>query len=264
MPIPLYQVDAFTTRVLGGNPAAICPLERWLDDATLQALATENNLSETAFFVPEAEGYRLRWFTPATEVELCGHATLASAHVLFEHLGYPGERIRFLTHSGDLFVARAGGELEMDFPAEVPEPCQAPAALAEALGTQPAEVLAASDYLAVLADAGAVAALAPDQGRLTTLDRRGVIVTAPAGDYGGGGYDFVSRFFAPRWGVPEDPVTGSAHCALAPFWAERLGRSELRARQVSTRGGDVTCAVRGDRVALRGAAVTYLVGECLI
>ena len=253
MKLRQYQVDAFATRAFEGNPAAVCPLERWLDDGLLQAIAGENNLSETAFFVPADEGFELRWFTPVAEVDLCGHATLATAHVLFEHLGHPGEAVSFATRSGVLTVRRKDGLLEMDFPARPPTPCAAPEGLVRALGRQPTAVLRADDHLAVFDDEAAVRSLAPDFALLATLDLRGVIVTAP-----GCTDDFVSRFFAPRLGIPEDPVTGSAHCALAPYWAARLGKRVLSARQVSKRGGHIACALKDGRVMLAGSAVTFM------
>jgi PhzF family phenazine biosynthesis protein len=255
--LALYQVDAFARRVFEGNPAAVCPLEAWLEDDILQAIAEENNLSETAFFVPAAAGFELRWFTPLAEVDLCGHATLASAHVLFSELAYPEPVIRFQTRSGELSVERRGDRLAMNFPARPPQPCAAPAVLIEGLGAQPAEVLAADDYVAVFDGEAVVRALEPDMARLRELGLRGVCVTAP----GAGEVDFVSRFFAPGVGVPEDPVTGSAHCELAPYWAARLGRNRLRARQVSKRGGNVACELQGDRVILAGAAVTFMKAE---
>jgi PhzF family phenazine biosynthesis protein len=251
-----YQVDAFARRAFEGNPAAVCPLQAWLDDALLQAIAEENNLSETAFFVPTEQGYALRWFTPVSEVDLCGHATLAAAHVLFDALGHPGPRIRFATRSGELVVERQGGRLAMDFPARPPARCTAPDLLARALGERPIEVLAADDYLAIFDSEEAVRAITPDLALLGRLDRRGVIVTAP-----GAAVDFVSRFFAPKLGVTEDPVTGSAHCELAPYWAGRLGKTTLTARQVSRRGGSLSCEVKGDRVLLAGHAVTVMEAE---
>jgi len=251
-----YQVDAFATRAFEGNPAAVCPLERWLDDGLLQAIAEENNLAETAFFVPSDTGFRLRWFTPASEVDLCGHATLATAHVLFEHLGHTGQAITFETRSGTLTVKRKGDVLEMDFPARPPTPCASVELLARALGRQPLEVLRADDYLVVFDDEATVRGIRPDFALLGTLDLRGVIITAP-----GSSDDFVSRFFAPRLGIPEDPVTGSAHCTLAPYWAGRLDKRRLSARQVSKRGGSLTCELKGDRVLLSGAAVTVIEAE---
>jgi PhzF family phenazine biosynthesis protein len=257
--IRIFQVDAFTERRFAGNPAAVCPLETWPGDDLLRSIAAENNLSETAFYVPEASGdaFHLRWFTPVDEVDLCGHATLATAHVLLRYVEPSLRAVRFRTRSGDLEVWRDGERLVMDFPALPPQACEAPAGLTEALGEAPLEVLAASDYVAVLPSPAAVRALEPDMPRLAALDRRGVAVTA-AGDEPG--VDFVSRFFAPALGVPEDPVTGSAHCELAPLWAERLGRHRLRALQLSRRGGEVLCEVVSDRVRLSGRAVLYLEG----
>lgn len=253
MKIRQYQVDAFATRAFEGNPAAVCPLDRWLDDGLLQAIAEENNLSETAFFVPSDKGFRLRWFTPAIEVGLCGHATLATAHVLFEHLGYPGRAVTFETRSGALTVKRKGDSLEMDFPASPATPCASFEPLARALGRQPLEVLRADDYMVVFEDEAAIRGIKPDFSLLGRLDLRGVIITAP-----GSAYDFVSRFFAPRLGIPEDPVTGSAHCTLAPYWAGRLGKRVLSARQVSKRGGSIACELDDGRVLLSGSAVTFM------
>lgn len=257
MRLPLFQIDAFAERVFQGNPAAVCPLDAWLPEALMQAIAAENNLSETAFCVPEGDGYGLRWFTPLKEIDLCGHATLATAHVLFEHLGFAGAEIVFSTRSGALRVTRAGDRLAMDFPAKAVEPCAAPGALIEGLGRAPLEVYGGRDYLAVFADAAEVRALRPDPRRLAELDRHGVIVTAPGGAEDGD-VDFVSRFFVPKFGVDEDPVTGSAHCSLTPFWAARLGKATLEARQVSRRGGRLQCTLAGERVILRGRAVTYM------
>jgi PhzF family phenazine biosynthesis protein len=256
MKIDLYQVDAFAKQVFAGNPAAVCPLAVWPDDRILQAIAEENNLSETAFFVPAKQGFTLRWFTPAAEVDLCGHATLAAAHVLFEILGHAEPSIVFTTRSGELIVERQGELLVMNFPARPPRPCAAPEALLAALGQPPVEVLAADDYLAIFADEETVRNLTPDLMLLAQLDRRGVCVSAPGHEV-----DFVSRFFAPKLGVPEDPVTGSAHCELAPYWAARLGKECLQARQVSKRGGEVRCELRGERVILAGSAVTYMKAE---
>jgi PhzF family phenazine biosynthesis protein len=254
-----YQVDAFTTRVFAGNPAAVCPLADWPEDRLLQAIAEENNLSETAFFVPTGRGFRLRWFTPVAEVDLCGHATLASAHVLFEILGYARPSITFETRSGDLIVERREGRLAMDFPASTPKPCRPPAALVEGLGRPPRAVLQAEDYLAVFDSEEAVRDLAPDFARLSALDLRGVIATAAGREV-----DFVSRFFAPKYGIPEDPVTGSAHCELMPYWAPILGRNTLFARQISRRGGDIHGELKGSRVILAGSAVTFMEAELRI
>lgn len=256
MKIRQYQVDAFATRAFEGNPAAVCPLEGWLDDGLLQAIAEENNLSETAFFVPSDKGLHLRWFTPASEVDLCGHATLATAHVIFEILGYTKQAITFETRSGDLLVERKGKQLEMDFPASPPTPRELPEILVKGLGQRPIEVLAAGDYLAVFDSEATVRAITPDMALLGQLDLRGVIITAPGTDV-----DFVSRFFAPKFGIPEDPVTGSAHCTLAPYWGVRLDKRLLSARQVSKRGGNLTCELKGDRVLLSGSAVTVMEAE---
>lgn len=256
MKIKQYQVDAFASRVFEGNPAAVCPLASWLDDSILQAIAAENNLSETAFFVPTDKGFHLRWFTPVTEIDLCGHATLASAHVIFEILGYPQKAIVFESRSGELTVERQGSLLAMDFPSRPPQPCPLPDALGEGLGQVPLEVWAADDYVAVFADEAAIRALSPDFAKLSQLNLRGVVATAP-----GRQVDFVSRFFAPKLGIPEDPVTGSAHCELAPYWSARLGKNSLMARQVSRRGGDLSCRTNGNRVVLAGQAVTFMAAE---
>jgi predicted PhzF superfamily epimerase YddE/YHI9 len=256
MRIPMYQVDAFADRLFAGNPAAVCPLEAWLPDETMQAIGAENNLSETAFLVPEGEGYRLRWFTPKVEVDLCGHATLASASVVFTHLRSDWDRVVFHTLSGRLEVARDGDLLVLDFPARPPRLCDVPDELVTALVTEPDAVLLAHEYMAVYPDEQTVRSLVPDMPRLAAVTREfGVIVTAPGEDC-----DFVSRFFAPAVGISEDPVTGSAHCALTPYWAERLGKRKLHARQVSARGGELWCEDRGDRVAIAGRAVPYLEG----
>jgi len=254
-----FQIDAFATRVFEGNPAAVVPLDRWLPDATMQAIAAENNLSETAFFVPAGEAFHLRWFSPVGEIDLCGHATLASAYVLFELLGHAGRAIAFDTRSGRLVVERDGERLAMDFPALPAQPCPAPVALLAGLKRQPVEVLAADDYFAVFESEDDIRALAPDLTELAKLDRRGVCVTAP-----GRSVDFVSRFFGPKWGIPEDPVTGSAHCTLAPYWATRLGKSRFIARQLSRRGGEVHCELHGARVTIAGHAVKFLEGEIVV
>jgi predicted PhzF superfamily epimerase YddE/YHI9 len=259
MNLTMYQVDAFAERVFEGNPAAVCPLDAWLADEVLQAIAEENNLSETAFFVQSGEAFELRWFTPAEEVDLCGHATLASAHVLFEHLKFPQPEVRFLTRSGPLAVTRGAHGLCMDFPAAPPAPVEAPALLVGALGQPPREVLAAFDYIAVYETEDEVVSLRPDFNRLQELNLRGVVVTAPGTDA-----DFVSRCFFPGLRINEDPVTGSAHCELAPYWTARLGRNDLRATQRSKRGGTVWCEVRGDRVLLSGHAVDYMTADIVI
>ncbi len=259
MNLDIFQIDAFATRPFEGNPAAVCPLEHWLDDELLQAIAAENNLSETAFFVSSEEGFELRWFTPLKEVALCGHATLATAHVIFEHLGHTGPLLVFDTLSGKLTVQKKEQGLEMDFPALPPRQCDCPERLAKGLGVSPVEVWCADDYLAVFEDEETVLALQPHQELLAQLDLRGVIITAP-----GKTVDFVSRFFAPKLGVSEDPVCGSAHCELAPYWARRLGRTVLNARQVSKRGGSIGCEVKSDRVLLTGQAVTVMSGVMMV
>jgi PhzF family phenazine biosynthesis protein len=256
--IPIYQVDAFTDRVFAGNPAAVCPLAEWLPDRTLQAIAAENNLSETAFLVGHDGQYAIRWFTPATEVDLCGHATLASAHVLFQHRGFKGSEIRFASRGGDLRVSREGDRLSLDFPSRPPGRSDTPDGLAAALGTAPVEFWTAQDWMAVLGSEEEVRRLRPDMARIAAFNCFALIVTAPAAP--GAEHDFVSRFFAPAAGIPEDPVTGRAHCTLVPYWAGRLGRTQLRARQVSPRGGELWCELQGERVLIAGHAVTYLQG----
>lgn len=256
MKLTQYQVDAFTDKVFGGNPAAVVPLSSWPDEWLLQAIAEENNLSETAFFVSSEKGFHLRWFTPIKEIDLCGHATLATAHVLFEHLGYSKKVITFETRSGELFVEKRGKQLAMNFPSCPPTPCACPEDLIRGLGQRPIEVLSADDYLAVFDNETTVRAIMPDYTVLSQLALRGVIVTASGTDV-----DFVSRFFAPKFGIPEDPVTGSAHCELAPYWANKLDKNTLNARQVSRRGGDIICEVKADRVVLLGAAITFMVAE---
>jgi PhzF family phenazine biosynthesis protein len=260
MKLPLYQIDAFTATVFSGNPAGICPLEHWLPDATMQSIAAENNVAETAFFVPRAPAasgaidYDLRWFTPEAEIDLCGHATLASGFLVLTTLDPTRQEVTFHTKSGALTVRRAGDDLSMDFPARPPERCEVPE-LAAALGATPAEVWKSRDVMAVFPAEADVRAIAPSFDRIRALGVFGVIVTAPGRDV-----DFVSRFFAPLMGVPEDPVTGSAHCTLVPYWANRLGRSRLRARQISLRGGELACEHRGERVTIAGRAVQYLAG----
>jgi len=257
--IPLFQIDAFARNVFAGNPAAVCPLESWLPDATLQAIAAENSLSETAFFVGAAGAYELRWFTPVTEVDLCGHATLASAFVVFERLDPTLSEVRFTTRSGTLAVARDGELLAMDLPARPPEPCAPPAGLFEALGARPRELLKARDLMALFESEDAVRSLRPDMERLKRVDCFAVIVTARGDEV-----DFVSRFFAPAVGIPEDPVTGSAHCTLVPYWARALGKRRLQARQLSARGGELICDDHGERVRVAGRAALFLEGTISI
>ena len=264
--IPIFMVDAFAEQLFGGNPAAVCPLEEWLPDVTLQAIAAENNLSETAFFVPSYQpgaDYQLRWFTPTLEVPLCGHATLASGHVLLNTLGLRGTRVVFMTQSGLLTVERDGEGLCVNMPALPPLPLlDVPKDLSAGLGLKPQAWLSSgNNYLAVFAEAGAVARLAPDMAALTRLTGKGLIVTAPGGEYG---VDFVSRYFTPARGIAEDPVTGGAHCVLVPYWAERLKKTRMEALQISARRGRLQTELLGDRVRLSGRVVPYLRGEIAI
>jgi len=255
MNIPLYQVDAFTGRVFAGNPAAVCPLDEWPDDGLLQSIAAENNLSETAFFAPCEGGYRLRWFTPVAEVDLCGHATLATAFVLFRGAEASSGSISFTTRSGVLTAGRDGDLLVMDFPSRPTVHCDVPDALVRGLRATPLEFLVSEDYMAVFRSEADIRRLKPGMDELIRLDARGLIVTAPGDEV-----DFVSRFFAPKYGIDEDPVTGSAHCSLIPYWSERLKKKRLEARQVSSRGGELVCTDRGERVTIAGRAVLFMEG----
>lgn len=259
MKIPYYQVDAFTNTLFRGNPAGVCVLTHlltdWLPDPTLQLIAAENNLSETAFILQKGSDCNLRWFTPTIEVDLCGHATLAAAHVIFQHLGYLGQKIEFQTRSGVLTVISNQPYYELDFPSRLSSPCPTPESLIQGLGVNPIATEKARDYLAIFGSEKEIRELNPDFNSLMTLDCLGIIVTAPGEDC-----DFVSRFFAPRAGILEDPVTGSAHSTLIPYWAKRLGRSTLNAKQISARGGVLFCQDRGDRVGIGGHAVTYSSG----
>ncbi len=259
MKCSIFQVDAFTDHIFGGNPAAVCPLDNWLDDETMQKLAAENNLSETAFFVEKGEVFELRWFTPEVEVDLCGHATLAAAHVLFEHLAYDKTKIHFETKSGILIVQKEGDRLRMDFPTDDMPKVEPPAVLFQALGIRSDLVFATDDYMVVLENESQVKNLDPNFRILSEIDTRGVIVTAPGDEV-----DFVSRFFAPGAGIDEDPVTGSAHTKLTPYWAKRLGKKEMEARQISQRVGNLTCRYKGTRTEILGKAVTYMTGEFTI
>lgn len=262
MRLPIYQVDAFADALFGGNPAAICPPSEWLPDATMQAIAAENNLAETAFFVPDGRDFSLRWFTPTVEVDLCGHATLASGHVVLRLMEPEREAVAFKTvKAGTLTVRRHADMLMMDFPSRPPAPIEPPPGLLAALGGKPRQVLKARDHIVVHGSPPEVSALDPDFAALAKVeDCWAAIVTAP----GENGIDFVSRFFAPAKGVPEDPVTGSSHCTLVPYWAGRLGKNELRARQLSRRGGTLTCALHGDRVSIGGRTVLYLEGQITV
>ncbi len=260
MNTPIYQVDAFTEKAFGGNPAAVCPLKEWIRPEIMQKIAMENNLSETAFFVREGDVYALRWFTPTSEVDLCGHATLASAHVLFEELGYDKDEIKFETKSGRLIVKRNGNRLSMDFPADKMQQVQGPPILFQALGIKPSIfTFKSDDYMVVLDSEKEVANLKPDFRMLKEVDARGVIVTAPGDEV-----DFVSRFFAPQVGIDEDPATGSAHTKLTPYWSERLEKRKMEARQISNRVGVLTVRDKYDRVEILGSAVTFLRGEITI
>ena len=262
MIISQYQVDAFANSVFEGNPAAVCPLDTWLDDTVMQSIAAENNLAETAFFIPKDDHYAIRWFTPTMEVELCGHATLASAFVLFDQLGFEGESVAFDSLSGVLTVTRKGDLFEMDFPSQVPEPIEIPEGLEEALGVPVLSCSFNQDYVAVLESEEVVAAVAPNQRLLAEIECRGVIVTARANNLSE--RDFVCRFFGPRIGLNEDPVTGSAFTKLIPFWAEKLGKTSFKARQMSSRGGDVTGQFVNNRVKIAGSAVIFNKGEIFL
>ena len=263
MTLDLFQVDAFTTRVFHGNPAAVCPLSEWPDDELLQQIAAENNLAETAFFCGGGGTYELRWFTPSIEVQLCGHATLASAFVLFNEMGESSERIRFDTKSGPLRAERASEGIAMDFPRFETAPCpDPPRELLEGLGSEPTEVFTtprSTNYFAVYGNEAEVQGLRPDFDRLERLHPYGVVVTAPGIEA-----DCASRYFAPSYGIREDPVTGSIHCGLTPYWSDRLGRERIRAVQVSRRGGEIFCTLKRDRVELRGEAVLYLRGRITV
>jgi predicted PhzF superfamily epimerase YddE/YHI9 len=255
--LPIFQVDAFTSRRFGGNPAAVVILEQgWLSDDLLQAIAAENNLSETAFVIARSQPYPLRWFTPKIEVDLCGHATLASAYVLLTHYLPAQNEIKFTTRTGELTVARKGKQLGMDFPARPGRRITITREMIAAFGAQPTEAYLARDLLAVFAAEAEIAALKPDLDLVASLDTFAVIASAKGNEV-----DFVSRFFAPRAGIPEDPVTGSAHCTLIPYWAGNLGKNKLSARQLSARGGELSCEMRGDRVLIAGEAVEFLRGE---
>ena len=256
MMIPYFEVAAFTNRPFAGNPAAVCFLERFLPDEQMQAIAAENNLAETAFLVPREGNFDLRWMTPTVEVDLCGHATLASAHVLFQHRGHSSSPIRFQTKSGELTVDRAGERLVLDFPSLPAKSVEVTDEIRVALGAKPAALLRGRDYIAIFGSQKEVADIQPDLPRAAALDAQGIVVTGPGDDC-----DFVSRYFAPAAGIPEDPVTGSTHCTLIPYWSQQLGKSELFARQISPRGGELFCADRGERVSIGGEAVTYVEGK---
>ncbi len=259
MEIRIYQVDAFTEVAFGGNPAAVCPLDHWISDDVMQMIAMENNLSETAFFVNNGGQYEIRWFTPEMEIDLCGHATLASAHVIFEHLQDQEREVTFKYKEGILKVVKDGKLLKMDFPATPAVEAVAPVSLIEGLKAEPLEVLKSRDFLVIYPSEKDVLSIVPDFQKLVDVNTVGIIVTAP-----GKKSDFVSRFFAPRAGIPEDPVTGSAHCTLIPYWADKLGKNILTAFQASRRGGKLACEFRRDRVIIAGSAVTFMHGEILL
>ena len=261
MKFPFYWVDSFTDKMGSGNPAGIVLLATWPADAVMQKIAFENGLAETAFFVRTGpDRFHLRWFTPAAEIDLCGHATLATGHILFNELGQSGDLVTFDTRSGPLTVRRREqGLLEMDFPARPATIAPVPPEITRGLGTTPEFVGKARDYLCVFPTEEQVRALNPDYATLSRLDVVGIIATAPGRDC-----DFVSRFFAPRVGIPEDPVTGSTHCTLVPYWAQRLGKQSLHARQISPRGGELFCTLAGERVQMAGRAVLYLHGEIIV
>ena len=256
MELNLYQIDSFTDTPFEGNPAAVIPLKTWLPDNIMQSIAEENNLSETVFFVPKNKGFHIRWFTPKTEVDLCGHATLAAAYVLFNILGYNKERIEFESKSGTLSVLQKDNWLVMDLPAQPPIPCNVPDEIVKAFDKVPIECLRSEDYIAVFETESDILSIKPDIDYLKKLDLRGVIITAKSRQY-----DFVSRFFAPKYGIDEDPVTGSAHTQLIPYWAHKLGKTNMQAKQVSSRGGEILCELYNDRVLISGKAVKFLEGK---
>jgi PhzF family phenazine biosynthesis protein len=259
MKIPIYQVDAFTDHVFGGNPAAVCVLMQWPETQVLQNIAAENNLTETAFILEREKSFDIRWFTPKVELDLAGHPTLAAAYVIFEILKPGKTEMEFQSVSGPLHVSRQESKITMDFPSRPAQPCKAPQALIEGLGARPVEVLLARSHLAVFETREEILSIEPNMARLMELDSKGVIVTSPGGDV-----DFVSRFFHPKAGIPEDPVTGSSHCTLVPYWAAKLGKNKLLARQLSGRGGTIWCFNKEGRVFLSGQAVKFLEGQISI
>ncbi len=256
MELDLYQIDAFTDIPFEGNPAAVIPLETWLPDNTMQSIAEENNLSETAFFIPTNKGFHIRWFTPKTEVDLCGHATLAAAYVLFNILGYNENRIEFESKSGTLTVLQKNDWLVMDLPVQLSTTCNIPYEIVKAFDKASIECLRSEDYIVVFETESDILSIKPDLDYLKKLDLRGVIITARSRQY-----DFVSRFFAPKYGIDEDPVTGSAHTQLTPYWAKKLAKTKMRAKQVSSRGGELICELCNDRVLISGRAVKFLEGK---
>jgi PhzF family phenazine biosynthesis protein len=259
MEISLYQIDAFASELFEGNPAAVCPLDEWLPDEIMQSIAAENNLSETAFFVPKASGFHIRWFTPVSEVDLCGHATLATAYVLFNILGYKKEKIEFDSRSGILAVTKKDGWLVMDFPAQPPVPCDIPKEIVKAFTATPIECLKSEDLIVVFEHESDIESANPDFELLKKLDLRGVAITAKSTRY-----NFVARFFAPKYGIPEDPVTGSAYTQLAPYWASKTGLKIFSVKQMSSRSGELRCEIAGDRVFISGKAIKYMEGKIKI
>ena len=259
MELSLYQIDAFASKPFEGNPAAVCPLDEWLPDKIMQSIAQENNLSETAFFIPTGKGFHIRWFTPTSEVDLCGHATLASAYVLFNILGHKNDKIEFNSKSGMLTVTKNNEWLVLNFPAQPPAICDIPKEIAKAFDTAPIECLKSEDYIVVFEREIDIESAKPDLEQLKKLDLRGVIITAKSSRY-----DFIARFFAPKYGVPEDPVTGSAYTQLAPYWASKIDSKRFNVKQVSSRGGELSCEVADDRVLISGKAVSYLEGKIKI
>lgn len=253
---PIYKVDAFTDKLFGGNPAAVCPLENWLADKVMQKLAAENNLSETAFFVKENDVYHIRWFTPEYEIDLCGHATLGSAYIIFNHLNHTSDTIDFTCKSGLLQVKKKGDLIELNFPSRMPVDCDAPEALLAGINIKPSKILKSRDYFLVYDDEETIDQIVPDYTHLNKLDVVGVIVTAPGKEV-----DFVSRFFVPNSVIGEDPATGSAHCNLIPYWASELNKSQLTATQLSPRKAQFICEHKGERVLMAGNVVLYLKGE---
>ena len=260
MNLTIYQLDAFTNKVFAGNPAAVVPLTEWIADELMQKIAAENNLAETAFYVAEGEQFHIRWFTPTVEVNLCGHATLATAYTIFEYAKYPKTTIAFKSKSGILKVEKKGDLLELDFPVDMPVVAETPEELIEGLGIKPQETLKGiTDYFLVFENESQVKALTPDFKTIAKVKCRGIIVTAKGDEV-----DFVSRFFGPQSGIDEDPVTGSAHTTLTPYWAEKLGKNILTAKQISARGGELLCTLTGDRVKMAGHVAPYLIGQIIV
>jgi PhzF family phenazine biosynthesis protein len=261
MQIPIFQIDAFTDKIFGGNPAAVCPLEVWLPDDIMQKIALENSVAETAFFIPVKDGFEIRWFTPEIEMDLCGHATLATAHVITRHLNLPLSSIKFYSRSGVLSATIEEGLINLDFPSRMPEPSNAPQILLDAIGVKPIEILKSRDYMLVFDSEETIRHLKPNQTLLNeiNLDPGGIVVTAQGDEV-----DFVSRFFTPQASIFEDPVTGSAHSSLIPYWSRKLGKDSLLALQLSPRVGKLSCKDLGERVLISGKAVTYLEGNITI